>query len=72
MVRAPTTQIELIANLLGSEADSLLTHHGRTIDKSLLHLLSPDFLDRVFLPSDRNTGTCRPSSITAGWPGRAT
>ncbi len=40
-------------DLLGSEADSLLNHTCKTIDKSLLHLPGPDFVDRVVAGSDR-------------------
>ena len=46
--------IERIQQLLGSDADSLLNHVCRTIPKESLHLPGPDFLDRVFVPSDRN------------------
>ncbi len=43
-----------ITDLLGSDADSLLTHVCKTIPKEHLNLPGPDFLDRVFVPSDRN------------------
>lgn len=39
--------------LLGDEADNLLTHECKTIDKSNLHLPGADFVDRVFADSDR-------------------
>ena len=42
-----------ITNLLGSDAQSLLAHECRTIPRSQLHLPGPDFVDRVFAPSDR-------------------
>jgi class I fructose-bisphosphate aldolase len=42
-----------IADILGSEADSLLSHQCKTIDKSALHLPGPDFVDRVVAMSDR-------------------
>ncbi len=42
-----------IQELLGKEADGLLTHRSTTIAKDRLHLPGPDFLDRVFIPSDR-------------------
>jgi class I fructose-bisphosphate aldolase len=43
-----------IVELLGSEAESLLKHTCRTISKQSLHLPGPDFVDRIFFPSDRN------------------
>ncbi len=42
-----------IQELLGKEADGLLTHRSTTIAKDRLHLPGPDFLDRIFIPSDR-------------------
>jgi class I fructose-bisphosphate aldolase len=42
-----------IAELLGSEADSLLGHTCETIDKADLVLPGPDFVDRVVAASDR-------------------
>lgn len=46
--------IQNISSLLGDHADSLLNHQCKTIPKDLLHLPGPDFLDRIFAPSDRN------------------
>jgi class I fructose-bisphosphate aldolase len=43
-----------IGELLGSEADGLLKHVCKTIPKESLHLPGPDFVDRIFAPSDRN------------------
>lgn len=43
-----------IVALLGSQAEGLLTHHCETISQTQLHLPSPNFLDEVFLPSNRN------------------
>ena len=42
-----------IAALLGADAESLLGHVCKTIPKQSLHLPGPDFVDRVFGPSDR-------------------
>jgi fructose-bisphosphate aldolase, class I len=39
---------------LGSEAKSLLEHKCTTIPKDHLHLPGPDYVDRVFLNTDRN------------------
>ena len=44
---------EQIVDILGEEADSLLNHVCEKIPASRLHLPGPDFVDRVFLPSDR-------------------
>ncbi|HEY8903370.1 MAG TPA: hypothetical protein VIM48_06665, partial [Chthoniobacterales bacterium] len=46
--------IDQITSLLGDKADSLLNHKCQTISTDLLHLPGPDFVDRVFAPSDRN------------------
>ena len=45
--------IERIEELLGDEAESLLGHTCQTIDKDLLHLPGPDFVDRVVALNDR-------------------
>lgn len=43
-----------IHEILGKDADDLLGHRCRTIAKEQLHLPGPDFVDRIFVPSDRN------------------
>ena len=48
-----------ISELLGGEAESLLTHNCKTFPKSALHLPGPDFIDRVVAGSDRTPGTLR-------------
>ncbi|HLZ17061.1 MAG TPA: class I fructose-bisphosphate aldolase [Cyclobacteriaceae bacterium] len=48
-----------ITELLGKDAESLLTHKSKTISKSDLHLPGPDFVDRIFVQSNRNTQTLR-------------
>ncbi len=45
--------IHSIEQLLGDEAESLLSHECRTIPKEKLNLPGSDFLNRVFVPSDR-------------------
>lgn len=60
----PLISNEIMANpnisaLLGKDADSLLTHKSKTINKSQLHLPGPDFVDRIFTQSSRNTQTLR-------------
>jgi class I fructose-bisphosphate aldolase len=46
-----------IQELLGSDADNLLSHRCGTIPKENLHLPGPDYLDRVFTDSDRTVRT---------------
>ena len=41
------------AEILGGDANFLLNHESKTIDKSALHLPGPDFVERVFAGSDR-------------------
>ncbi len=42
-----------VVDLLGPENQGLLTHKCTTIDKMLLHLPGPDFVDRIVAHSDR-------------------
>lgn len=53
----PKSGIDGIAQILGD--DSLLRHECKTIDKSQLHLPGPDFVDRIFAPTDRNPQVMR-------------
>lgn len=46
--------LERISELLGGDADALLGHQCKGIPKAALHLPSPDFVDSVFIPSDRS------------------
>ncbi len=48
-----------ILDLLGADADALLSHKCTTVDKSLLTLPGPDFVDRVFAPTDRPINVLR-------------
>ena len=48
-----------ITTLLGSDAESLLNHQCKTIDKSALTLPGPDFVDRVLASSDRSIPVLR-------------
>jgi len=43
-----------IANLLGDKADYLLNFNQPKISKDRLHVPGPDFVDRIFAPSDRS------------------
>lgn len=54
-----TYDIGRIAEALGSKADSLLNHTSTTIAKENLHLPGPDFIDRVWLSSDRTPQVIR-------------
>ena len=46
-----------IVEILGDE--SLLKHQCKTVDKSMIHLPGPDFVDRVFIQTDRNPQVLR-------------
>ncbi|NCT73078.1 MAG: class I fructose-bisphosphate aldolase [Chitinophagaceae bacterium] len=48
-----------IHQLLGDKAAYLLEHTSTTIRKEQLHLPGPDFLERIWLPSDRNPQVLR-------------
>jgi class I fructose-bisphosphate aldolase len=48
-----------IADLLGNEAEALLTYKCTGIDKSQLSLPGPDFVDRVMMNTDRPVGVLR-------------
>ena len=48
-----------IADILGDEAGYLLDHKCTTIPKENLYLPGPDFVDRVFLDSDRSPQVIR-------------
>lgn len=48
-----------IEQLLGADAKYLLEHQCKTIPKEMLHLPGPDFIDRVWLNSDRKPGVLR-------------
>ena len=45
--------IDKIKELLGSEADALLSYKAK-VAKERIHLPGPDFVDRIFVPTDRN------------------
>ena len=48
-----------ILDILGAEAQGLLTHKSTGIPKESLHLPGPDFIDRVWIPSDRPAAVLR-------------
>lgn len=48
-----------ISELLGKDADYLLNHACKTVSKDQLHLPDPAFVDKIFVPSNRNAQTLR-------------
>ena len=48
-----------IESLLGDEAEYLLGHECTTIPKDMLYVPSPDWVDRIFIGSDRPTPVLR-------------
>jgi class I fructose-bisphosphate aldolase len=48
-----------IVSLLGGDADKLLQHTCKGIPREMLHLPGPDFVDRVFAPTDRAPAVLR-------------
>lgn len=51
--------IETIRTYLGEEADYLLNHTCEKIPRDMLNLPGPDFVDRIFMDSDRPTQVLR-------------
>ena len=47
------------AELLGADAQALLTHQCKTVSKDQIHLPGADFVDRIFQQSNRNTNVLR-------------
>jgi len=50
---------EMIINLLGDEAESLLTHTCTGIPKEMIHLPGPDYVDRLLATTDRSPAVLR-------------
>ena len=48
-----------IEELLGAEGRALLEYQSKTFPKETLHLPGPDFIDRVWIPSDRPVSVLR-------------
>ena len=48
-----------IVDLLGDAADTLLNYTSTTFDQSQLHLPGPDFVDRIFVQTNRNAQVLR-------------
>jgi class I fructose-bisphosphate aldolase len=53
------TELGKIQEYLGADADTLLNHTCNTISKNDIHLPGADFIDRVWLYSDRNPSVLR-------------
>ncbi len=51
--------IATIEKQLGAKAHDLLAHVCKTVSKEKLHLPGPDWVDRIFYPSDRNIHVLR-------------
>jgi class I fructose-bisphosphate aldolase len=51
--------IKEIEQFLGPDAKTLLEHVCKGIPKESLHLPGPDFLDRIFIPTDRKPAVLR-------------
>ncbi len=51
--------IKKIQTLLGTEGEDLLNHQCKGVPRDTLHLPGPDFLDRVWVASDRPVGVLR-------------
>jgi class I fructose-bisphosphate aldolase len=49
------SNLQQIQELLGNQEESLLQHVCRGVPKERLHLPGPDFVERIFVSSDRNT-----------------
>jgi class I fructose-bisphosphate aldolase len=54
-----SVDVSKIQELLGDEADALLSHVSKTVPKDGLHLPGPDFVDRVWMYSDRTPAVLR-------------
>ncbi len=59
IIESMNGDIEVIKNFLGNEADNLLNFYNPKIKKESLNLPGPDFVDRIFIDSDRPTNVLR-------------
>jgi class I fructose-bisphosphate aldolase len=58
-VQPTITSFDKIVELLGDKAETLLNHRCSTIMADTLHLPGPDFVDRVWIGTDRNPQVLR-------------
>jgi class I fructose-bisphosphate aldolase len=56
---AATAETTRISDLLGNEAESLLSYKAKGFPKEMLHLPGPDFVDRIVSLSDRTPPVLR-------------
>jgi class I fructose-bisphosphate aldolase len=56
---SPTYSLDKLVELLGPDADALLNHTCKTIDKERLHLPGPDSVSEVWSQSDRTPQVLR-------------
>ncbi len=61
-----STDYSKIQQLLGDEAETLLNHVSKTIPKESLHLPGDDFVDRVWMYSDRSPAVLRSMQTLTG------
>src|SRR4029078_1855279 len=54
-----TASANKITELLGDKAEYLLSHVCKTISKEKIHLPGPDFVDRIWIKTDRNPQVLR-------------
>ncbi|HYS02379.1 MAG TPA: class I fructose-bisphosphate aldolase [Candidatus Eisenbacteria bacterium] len=59
MATATATSLTTLESILGDDAKDLLEHTSKTILKSQLHLPGPDFVERIWIGSDRPTRVLR-------------
>ena len=59
MATATATSLTALESILGDDAKDLLQHTSNTIPKSQLHLPGPDFVERIWIGSDRPTRVLR-------------
>ncbi|TMD05733.1 MAG: class I fructose-bisphosphate aldolase [Chloroflexi bacterium] len=59
MATATATSLTALESILGDDAKDLLQHTSNTIPKSQLHLPGPDFVERIWIGSDRPTRALR-------------
>jgi len=55
-----------LEELLGDDSDTLLNHRCETIDAANLHLPGPDFVDRLWIDTDRSPQVLRNLQALAG------
>jgi class I fructose-bisphosphate aldolase len=58
-IRSSMDNIDKIRGILGEEADYLLNFNQPKISKELIHVPGSDFIDRIFIDSDRPTNVLR-------------